>query len=372
MAGRTVRVLHVITRMIQGGAQLIVRQLLDHLPFEQALVCGSEGSVDGIRAPSFVVPDLVREVSPRRDFRAVAALYRIIRRWRPTVVHSHTYKSGVVASVAARAASVPGIVFTPHGHIFASDSRIPGVPTGGAKLEALRWVTRLAQMCADRITALSESDLAQQVRHRLSPRSKYLVVPNGVEAEAFQNGKADRAKWGLNGFRPLLGTVGRLTSEKGHEVLLEAMPRIRSAIPSAGLAIVGGGELDGALRSRAGEGVRMLGHVPSRQVLSCFDLYVHPSFYESQGLAILEAMAAGKPVVATDAGGVRDVVSHGETGLLVPPGNSRALAEAVLRLASDPAEGARLAANARRRVQSEFSLRAMLERYASLYRSLLV
>jgi len=116
----------------------------------------------------------------------------------------------------------------------------------------------------------------------------------------------------------------------------------------------------------------MLGHVPSRQVLSCFDLYVHPSFYESQGLAILEAMAAGKPVVATDAGGVRDVVSHGETGLLVPPGNSRALAEAVLRLASDPAEGARLAANARRRVQSEFSLRAMLERYASLYRSLLV
>lgn len=368
---RTVRVLHVITRMIQGGAQLIVRRLLDELPFDQALVCGPEGEVGDVRQPVHVVRELVRNPSPRQDVLATAALFRLFRRLRPSIVHSHTYKSGVVASVAARAAGVPGIVFTPHGHIFEPNARIPGVPRARWKLEILRWVTRAAQMCAHRITALSQTDLDQQVRLNLSPRSKYLVIPNGIEAERYRNGTVDARRWGLNGYRPILGTVGRLTSEKGHAVLLEAMPMIRRVLPSAGLAIVGGGELEGELRARAGDGVRLLGHVPSPHVLSCFDLYVHPSYYESQGLAILEAMAAGKPVVATDAGGVRDVVRHGETGLLVPPGDPAALAEAVLKLAADPGEAARLAANARERVQREYSLRAMLDRYADLYAGLL-
>ncbi|MBI2899409.1 MAG: glycosyltransferase [Planctomycetes bacterium] len=371
MADSRIRVLHVITRMIQGGARQIVCRLLEGLPFEQALVCGPEGFVDGVGVPVFVVPDLVREPAPVRDLRATAAIFGIIRKWRPTVVHSHTYKSGVVGSFAARAAGVRGIVFTPHGHIFQPEARIPGVPPGGPKLEILRWVTRAAQMCAHRITALSAEDLEQQIRLRLSPRSKYRIVRNGIDADAFRLAPAARERWGLNGFRPLLGTVGRLTSEKGHEVLLDAMPLVRRVMPSAGLAIVGGGEREAELRARAGDGVRLLGPLESRNILPSFDLYVHPSHYESQGLAILEAMAAGKPVVATDAGGVRDVVRHGETGLLVPPGNPPALAQAVLRLASDPGEAARLAANAAERVRREYSLDAMLERYASLYRSLL-
>jgi glycosyltransferase involved in cell wall biosynthesis len=112
--------------------------------------------------------------------------------------------------------------------------------------------------------------------------------------------------------------------------------------------------------------------MPSRDILSAFDLYVHPSYYESQGLAILEAMAAGKPVVATDAGGVRDVVVHEETGLLVPPGNPPALAQAVIRLATERKEASRMALNGQNRVRREFSLEAMIDGYASLYRTLLV
>lgn len=363
---KRIRVLQVITRMVQGGAQQIVRHLLDRLPFDQALVCGPEGAVAGGRV--FVVPTMVREPSPMQDLKSTASVYRIIREWRPTVVHSHTYKGGVVGCLAARAAGVRGVVFTPHGHIFAKNANIPGVPSGGAKLEVLRWVTRAAQMCADRITALSDEDLNQQVSLRLSPRSKYCVIRNGIDAEAFGGRVSDR--WGLGGFHPLLGTIGRLTSEKGHEVLMRAMPMVRKALPNAGVAIVGGGELESSLRAQAGEGVRLVGSVPSREILPAFDLYVHPSYYESQGLAILEAMAAGKPVIATDAGGVRDVVVHGRTGLLVPPGNPAALAEAVIRLAMDREEAARLAAEARERVRREYSLQAMLERYESLYRSL--
>lgn len=364
------RTLQIVTRMVQGGAQRIVHHLLERLPFDQALACGPEGSPNGVRTPVFPVPDLVRDPAPKRDLQAVRSLYEIIRRWRPHVVHAHTYKAGVVGCFAARAAGVPGIVFTPHGHIFASGSRIPGVPSGGPRLEVLRWVTRVAQMFSHRITALSDADLEQQVRLELSPRSKYCVIRNGIDVEAYRNGHGGKDRFGLARFRPLLGTVGRLTSEKGHEVLLQAMRIVRNALPAAGLAIVGGGEMEPALRAQAGDGVHFLGPMESREVLSSFDVYVHPSYYESQGLAILEAMAAGRPVVATDAGGVRDVVLHERTGLLVPPGNPRALAESVIRLATNRAEAERFSANAAERVRREFSLQAMLDGYASLYRSL--
>ncbi len=366
------RALQIITRMVQCGAQRIVHHLLERLPFDQALACGPEGSPNRVKAPVFSIPDLVRDPSPARDLRAVRTLYEIIRKWRPHVVHAHTYKAGVVGCFAARAARVRAIVFTPHGHIFASGSRIPGVPASGPKLEVLRWVTRTAQMFSHRITALSDADLDQQVRLQLSPRSKYCVIRNGIDVEAYRNGHGGKDRLGLGRFRPLLGTVGRLTSEKGHEILLQAMRFVRSALPAAGLAIVGGGELEPSLRAQADEGVHFLGPMESREVLPIFDLYVHPSYYESQGLAILEAMAAGRPVVATDTGGVRDVVIHGHTGLLVPPGNPHALAESVIRLATDREEAQRLATNAAERVRREFSLQAMLDRYASLYRSLVL
>jgi glycosyltransferase involved in cell wall biosynthesis len=379
---RRLRVVQVITRFVRGGAQQVVLQLLRKLPreeFEQELLCGADGGAGGrlleeagaTGARVRLLPGLVREVRPRSDLRALAGLADFFRRRRPDVVHAHTYKAGVLASVAGRLAGVRAVLFTPHGHIFAPGAAIPGVPGGGWKLEALRWVTRAAQSCAHRVTALSEPDLREQLLLGLSPRSKYVVVRNGVDVERF----------GASGRRlfegsPVVGAVGRFASEKGHRFFLEALFRVRQKLPGARGVLVGYGELEGELRNYArllslGDGVVFAGERDSSEVLPSFDLFVQPSLYESQGLAILEAMAAGRPVVATDVGGVRDAVRHGETGLLVPPADPEALAAAIVRLAEAPEYAASLAARARARVRETFSADRMVAAYARLYNRLL-
>ncbi len=360
------RVLQVLTRCVRGGARVVVEQLLRGLPpdeFEQALVCGPEEAPAG----ALVVPELTRDIRPWADAAATLKLAALFARRRPDLVHAHTYKAGILASVAGRLAGVPAIVFTPHGHIFAGGARIPGVPAGGAKLELLRWITRAGQACAHRITALSATDLQQQLELGLAPAEKYSVIPNGIDVARYQ--AAPRAR--LFEGAPVLGCVGRFTPEKGHAVLIEAFARFRAAHPQARLVLVGFGPLEQELRERArglGSSAVFTGERDSAELLGAFDLYVQPSLYESQGLAILEAQAAGIPVVATEAGGVRDVVKQGETGLLAVPGDAGALARALLEMAADPARAGRMAAAARASVSARHSLAAMLGAYARLYK----
>jgi glycosyltransferase involved in cell wall biosynthesis len=362
---RAAAVFQVITRTVLGGAQRVVRTLLDRLDpgeFRQTLVSGDEGGA--IR-----VPELVREIRPGRDLVAVSRLAGLFDRRRPDLVHAHTYKAGVIATLAARAAGVRAVVFTPHGHIFAAGAGIPGVPTNGWKLGVLRTVTRLAEALADRVTALSEQDLAEQLALRLAPRSKYVVIPNGIDCGRFERPAA--ATGGL-----VVGAVGRFSAEKGHRLLLEAFRTVRTARPDARLVLVGYGELEGELRRDAERllpagSVEFAGARESAELLPGFDVFVQPSLYESQGMAILEAMAAGRPVVATDVGGVRDVVRDGETGLLARSGDPGSLAAAVLRLAAEPEFAAGLAVRARSRVREFHSSERMVSAYAALYRELL-
>lgn len=360
------RVLQVLTRYVRGGARAVVDQLLRGLSpdeFEQALVCGHEEAPAG----ALVVHELTREIRPWADAAATLKLAALFARRRPDLVHAHTYKAGILASVAGRLAGVRALIFTPHGHIFADGARIPGVPAGGAKRELLRWVTRAGQACAHHITALSESDLRQQLDLRLAPPEKYSVIPNGIDVARYEASPRGRMFEGA----PVLGCVGRFTSEKGHAVLIDAFARFRGAHPEARLVLVGFGPLERELRERArglGPSVVFTGERDSAELLGSFDLYAHPSLYESQGLAILEAQAAGIPVVATDAGGVRDVVRHGETGLLARPGDAGSLAAALLEMAAAPARARELAAAARASVSARHSLAAMLAAYARLYK----
>jgi glycosyltransferase involved in cell wall biosynthesis len=361
-----------MTRWAAGGAREVVAALARHLDrrrFEPALAIGA--IEPGAALPDvscFHLPRLRREVSPADDLRSAVRLARAIHGWHPDVVHGHTYKAGVVASIVARLLGTPAVIFTPHGHIFGEDARIPGVPRGGWRRAVLYWIHRGAGACAHRVTTLSEADWAEHRQLRLASDTKLVVIENGVDVGRF-NGR--RGGSGLS-----IASVGRLSEEKGHRYLIEAMPRIRGAYPGAVLSIAGDGPERGALERRAQElgldsSVRFLGQVnDTPDLLSGTDVYVQPSLYEGLGLSIAEAMAAGCAVVATRVGGVPALVRDGATGVLVRPADPAALAEAVVGLLSDAARARSLAEAARVHVARHFSLRRMVERYEALYEEL--
>lgn len=372
-----IRVVQVVTRLVRGGAREVLLRILERLPreeFEPELVCGPEDdgflrelAARGVRTTRLA--SLVRDLRPFKDGAALIGLWMHFRSRAPHVVHAHTYKAGMLASVAGRLAGVPAVVCTPHGHIFAPGARIPGVPLPGRRLGLLRRLTRAAQSLAHRVTLLSDEDLRDQLALGLAVRSRCVVIPNGVDPSRFEGGGPR-----LFSGRPVIGAVGRFSAEKGHDVLLEAFGRLRPRLPEARLVLTGFGEREAELRSRAaafGGAVEFTGERDSAEVLPSFDIFVQPSVYESQGLAILEAMAAGRPVVATDVGGVRATVRNGETGLLVPPDDPDALSRAVLRLAQDPRLAQDLAGRARDRVRERFSADRMAGSYERLYRDLL-
>jgi glycosyltransferase involved in cell wall biosynthesis len=386
---RRIKVLHIITRMIRGGAQKVVLKLLekiDRTKFEQGLLTGIETEREGsmiedvrkLGIKIFLVKELIRNISPKYDIIAIYKIWQTIKRFRPDIVHSHTYKAGVIGSLAGRLSHqlmlMPRfVIFTPHGHIFEMGANIPGVPTRGIGLKALYFLTRFAQGCADVITALSEIDRDSQVKLLLSPSYKYVVIKNGIEISDF----ASSRKRQDNSQYPIIGHLGRLAGEKGQAYLIEAMRYLKTDFPQVTLLVGGSGILQEELKNYAKalsveNKIRFLGNIEnSIEFFSNIDIYVHPSLYESQGLAIMEAMASKKPVIATDVGGISDLVKHNQTGILVPPRDAKALADAIINLIQDATLAKNLAEGGFERISREYSADNMVKNYQNLYERLL-
>jgi glycosyltransferase involved in cell wall biosynthesis len=306
----------VIALLHRGTAHGAVERYLEQL----AAALGDEGTV-------------VREES-------LLGLFRTLRRLRPRV--AHVIDVWPQAFVAARLARVPRVLVTHH---------TPGLPRQdnwrGRVWQRLGWRTR------PEVIYTSEADRAEDGREPSH------VVPLGIDVDRFPGAhSALAADW------PIVGTVGRLAPQKGHETLLAAA----RLVPEAQFVIVGDGELRASLKQAAGENVHFTGardDVP--ELLASFDVYAQPSLYEGLCVAVLEAQAAGVPVIATPLGGMRDTVVHEETGLVVPVGDAHALAAAIRRLLEDRALGARLAEEARRRVRERYTGRRMIDETLALY-----
>lgn len=381
-------VIHVITQLDRGGsARNTFLTVLGHdrTRFRVGLIYGwaAERSeeeaaqlardVTALRLAGvslYEVPSLVREVRPLRDACATWALWHIFRRERPDIVHTHTSKAGAVGRVAAWFAGVPVIIHTPHGHIFYGYY-------GPTISWVIRLVERLLALITDRIVTLTERGIDEHVRLGIAPKEKFVAIPSGIALSVFRSVRVDpvakRRELGIPAEGPIIGTVGRLVPIKGHECLLKAVPLVLAECPRATFVVLGDGPLLGRLRQVAAERgisdhVRFLGvrtDVP--ECLATFDLFAFPSINEGMGRALVEAMAMGVPVVATNVGGIPDVVVDGETGLLVPPGDDRALADALLELLRDPARRQEYGQGARRRVDERFDVSTMVRAIDRLY-----
>jgi glycosyltransferase involved in cell wall biosynthesis len=381
--GGGLRVLRIFSRLNIGGPSLHVILLsagLRPLGYDTRLVVGRESPREGNMLPLAAEKNVAcesmvglgREIAALSDLRALAGLHRLMRAWRPAIVHTHTAKAGVLGRIAARAAGVPTVVHSYHGHVLRGYF-------SPAKTAVFRWLeTRLASS-ADALVAVSESIKQDLVDLGIAPPSRIRVIPVGLElahlARALPRGGL-RGEAGIPEGAPLVGMVGRLVPIKDVPTFLRAARIVGEAMPEARFALVGDGEERPALESLSrelgldGKATFFGWRRDLAVVYGDLDVVVNASLNEGTPVALIEALAAAKPVVATRVGGTPDLLGEGERGRLVPAGNPESLARAVLE-AIEGSEAARCRAQAGREyVLRRHSSDRLVRDVDALYRDL--
>jgi sugar transferase (PEP-CTERM/EpsH1 system associated) len=303
------------------------------------------------------------ERNPGVDLAYLVRLIRQLSSEPVDLLHLHNPTAFFYGAVSGWLAGVPAVVYTDHGRDLQSSSRN-------------RLTHRFLSGRVDQVVAVSESVRRHLVEREGVPAARVMVIRNGISGDAFKgpNRRHEvRAELRLREDQPVVGVVGRLDPVKNHALLMRAMKRILDRLPAVRLLVIGDGPLRVELEAlatslRIKDHVAFLGNradVP--ELLSAIDLFVLPSVSEGLSLTLIECCAAGKPAVATDVGGNREVVMQGETGLLVPSEDEKALAVAVLDLLTDARRSAAMGRAARRRFEAEFSLDTMVSQYRALY-----
>jgi glycosyltransferase involved in cell wall biosynthesis len=375
------RVLHVITRLVVGGAQentiatvLGLRERGVDVRLLSGPTTGPEGSLEPVIARAgllTLVPSLIRAVRPITDWRAYCDLLRLFRQDRPRLVHTHSGKAGILGRLAAARAGVPGIVHTIHGPSFgAFQGRLPNLIFRAAERRAGRVTTHFISV-AD---AMTQQYLAAGIGHP----GQYTTIRSGFDLEPFLQARNDPALRRELGLAPddfVVGKIARLFELKGHDDLFVIAPELVRAQPRTRFMFVG----DGAWRERfeqraAALGLRerfiFTGLVPPAAVpryVGLMDALVHLSVREGLPRSLPQAMATGKPVVAYDCDGAREVCRDGETGFLLRAGDHAGLLRRLQTLAAQPALCAQLGESGRALVRDQFPVARMVEAIHALY-----
>ena len=367
---RPLNVLHFTNARTRGGAEEHILTLLDGLDrarFRPFLACPPEVAAK-------LEPDLPGDVTvirlclrKPRHLGAAVRFARALRRHRIDILHSHLFYSSLFASPIGRLCRVPVIVETPHVRERWREGR-------GFKSSFV--VDRLVGRCVDRFVAVSESNAQYLRNEKRLPPGKVVAIANGCDLERFAvlpDPRPLRASLGLREDDPVLVVIGRLEPQKGHAVLLDALPLLRRAYPRARLMCVGEGAELPALEARVarlalGSAVSFVGYQADvRPWLAVADVVVLPSFYEGLPLVAIETLAAGRALVATAVDGTPEIVVDGRTGITVPPGDAPALAAAIRRVLAEPAYREQLAGAGRRWVREHFARDRQVARTADLY-----
>jgi glycosyltransferase involved in cell wall biosynthesis len=381
-------VLRVIARLNMGGPALHVSYLtagLRERGYDTTLVAGTlargEDSMafvaEELAVEVVTIPELGREISPLRDLLATLRLARLIRRERPHILHTHTAKAGTVGRVAALLAGgarPPIVLHTFHGHVLRGYF-------GPLRSRFFSVLERLLAFATTVLVAVSPQVRDDLVELGVAPSKQFAVVRLGIELDervASVDGRAETRRYlGIPGNRFTIGWVGRMTAVKRTEDVLEALALLRDRGVEATLCLVGDGPDRAQLEQLAHElGIArdtlFLGYQEDVAPLyAAFDALVLPSGNEGTPVSVIEALAAGRPVVATRVGGIPDVVRDGEDGFLVDPGATDELAERLARLAADGELRERLGRAGRDRVLPRYAVARLVDDIDRLYRSLL-
>lgn len=367
MSDRALRVMFVVGNFVAGGAERHLLELwrrIDRDRFAVEIACfRAEGQFwPEVRSLGFPVHDL--EVGSRiYDPRGVRGLLRLIARvrdFRPDVMHGYLFGPNLFAVLAGHLCGVR-VVAVAKRNVDAFET------------PRQRAVQRFVHRRASHVTAVSEAVAGTVVAMGVE-RERITVIPNGVDPTRFESPAHDRAVLGAKPGEVLIGSVGCLAARKYYGTLLEALARLSGNHRRFHATLVGDGPDRAGLEAQArvlglADRTTFLGERPDvERLLPAMDLFVLSSREEGIPNALLEAMAAGRPSVATAVGGTPEVLEDGVTGWLVPPADPEALAAALGRVMDDPGEAARRGAAARRAVHERMSIDAMVRRHEDFYR----
>jgi glycosyltransferase involved in cell wall biosynthesis len=354
-----IKVLHIITNFTTGagGNTLLSAIGMDTDRYEVFIASSAGGEfwdraeVAGIRTQR--LSGFVREIAPLKDLSVLFQLIRLIRRERFAIVHTHTTKAGFLGRVAARLCGTPVVVHTFHAFSFHDfmDARVR---------RTYMLLERLMRPLTDEFLAVAPRVARQAVEYRLARPGRVSVAPSAVELSdlPFEPDESVRDELAIAPSAPVIGTVGRIMHQKAPLDFVRMAARVAEHRPDACFVMVGDGPMTSDVRAEAERlGVHLIltgFRDDAPRLAAAFDVFVMPSLYEGLGRALTEALACGRPVVASAVNGVPDLVRPGETGLLAEPSDPDAVATCVLWLLDHPVEAERMGRQGRAAVLDLF------------------
>ena len=376
------KIFHVITHLELGGAQKITLMTLERLPrerYELGLVSGPEGLlVDWAnRIPALTrvwVPSLVREARPIKDIIALIKMWRIFRRERPALVHTHCPKAGILGRWAARLAGVPFIFHTAHGFGF-NDFQRPIVR------KFYVWLERMTSKITTEHVFVSYENAEKAEKLGLTRPGEWVLSRSGIDIEEYKQPGPRRTKlreWGISEDKTIIGMVACFKPEKAPVDFVDIAARILKRTDRVHFLMIGDGELRSSIEARIRhhaieQHITLLGWQSVEvmpEIYRSLDILVLTSLWEGLPRVFAEAMASGLPIVATSVGGAREAVIDGQTGYLFQPHDVEGMATAVLKLIAAPDLRQSMASKAKERVV-EFDVGAAIAGLESEYRKCL-
>jgi glycosyltransferase involved in cell wall biosynthesis len=380
-----IRVLHVITRLIVGGAQentLYTATLLDKDRYQVGVISGpqtgSEGSLmEELRKRGgqlTILPELLRQISPLNDLMALWKLYRLIKTEKYTIVHSHSSKAGILARIASRLAGAPIIIHTVHGWSFHDHMSAPLRNT-------YIFLEKLSSRFSDALIVVANPDIQKGLEAGIGYPEQYHLIRSAIPLDDFNPQAIHRLEvrtaLGIPAEVPVLGNVGRFSTQKNPLDWVKIAGRVGRSLPNAWFLLVG----DGPLRSQVEQALKDEGIFEHTvltglrrdvaQMMGAIDVFLLTSLWEGLPRVIPEAMAMGVPVIAYQVDGVVEAVLPGETGFLCPSGSLDEMAACCLRLFLDEALRSQMAERCRELAAREYDINHMVSQIADLYEELL-
>lgn len=375
---KPIKILH-IAATTTGGVGLMILYLakyLDKKLFEVSVAFGpgylldKEFFKEGI---SVYAISTSRKINPFLIVKGFFQIYRLIQKKRFDIVHSHTSVGGLIGRVAGKLAGVPVVIWSIHG--FASHEG-----QNRFKKYIFLLIERLMDKFTDHYVAVSEALKKEGIQNRISTPDKITVIHNGIELRNFNkdfNVSQKKKELGIDMSPTIIGTVTRLEPQKAVHDFIVAVSYVKETYPDVKVVIIGDGPLRRKIEElindlKLNDNIILLGwrnDVP--EILAVLDIFCQSSLWEGCPMSLLETMAIGKPIIATNVGGVKEIVEDDNTGILVPSGDPKAMADAIIKLTNNKEKTMKMGMNGRRRVESFFNMDLMLVKYERLYQDLL-